>query len=427
MIPNLVKPVLAGVVCFLVASPCRAQTPNFAAPVSYNIGTQPAPYFPNAAPLSLVTGDFNGDSIIDVVAVHWVDNSVYFLAGNGDGTFQPAVQTAIGVAINGGVFAGDFNGDGLLDLFLPGDTSIGSDGHPIILLGNGDGTFQVTIDTNSTFNGPLPYPYPRGWAVGDFNGDGILDLAATLPGLSGVTGGSGYTVLLGKGDGTFMPGIISPMGLLYYSRWVAVGDFNHDGNLDLAFADGIGAGDQTGTAELVIMLGNGDGTFSFGGRYPSPGTPGSDTLNPEDVIVADVNQDGILDVVVSDYDQSINVFLGNGDGTFQPAVGYTTGEYPRAVAVADVNGDGIVDLIANNVGVGPGGAEFDREGALPGSVAVLLGNGDGTFQTPIQFNPFYYPGCLVVADFNGDGLPDIAVTQVQDSHAVGIMLNQIVP
>jgi hypothetical protein len=129
-------------------------------------------------------------------------------------------------------------------------------------------------------------------------------------------------------------------------------------------------------------------------------------------------------VIVSDYDQNINVFLGNGDGTFQPAVGYTTGEYPRAVAIADVNGDGKPDLIVANVGVGPGGAEFAKEGALPGSVAVLLGNGDGTFQSPIQLTPFFYPGWLAVADFNGDGLPDIAVTQVQDGNAVGVLLNQ---
>jgi hypothetical protein len=222
------------------------------------------------------------------------------------------------------------------------------------------------------------------------------------------------------------PGIVSPR-LLHYSRWVTTGDFNGDGKLDLAFADGQGVGSETGTAELTIFRGNGDGTFSLGGHYASPGTPESDTLNPEDVVVVDLNHDGKLDVIVSDYDQNINVFLGNGDGTFQPAVGYTTGQYPRAVAIADVNGDGNVDLIVNNVGVGPGGAEFEQRGAVPGSVAVLLSNGDGTFQTPIQFTPFFYPGCLVVADFNGDGWPDIAVTRVQDGHAVGVMLNQTVP
>ena len=93
---KVVKSVLVYVACFLVVSTGQAQTPNFAAPVSYNIGTQSADFIPNAAPLNLVTGDFNGDGIIDVVAAHWPDDSVYFLAGNGDGTFQEAVQTAVG-------------------------------------------------------------------------------------------------------------------------------------------------------------------------------------------------------------------------------------------------------------------------------------------------------------------------------------------
>jgi hypothetical protein len=393
---------------------------NFAAPVSYNIGTQPDGFVPNAAPQSVVTGDFNGDGKIDMVVAHVADNSVYFLAGNGDGTFQPAVRIPITVgSIEGSLYAADFNRDGKLDLFLPPYPATGD--QPIILLGNGDGTFRqhrevATFDTSS-------FTIARGWAVGDFNGDGILDLVTGLNG-NAPDGSfvSQWSVLLGSSDGTFRRGPSGP--LPFGVRWVATGDFNGDGKLDLAFAMGIGAGSDTGSAELTILPGNGDGSFRLGGQYASPGTPGADTLNPEDVFVADLNHDGKLDVIVSDYDQNINVFLGNGDGTFQPVVGYTTGEYPRAVAIADVNGDGKLDLIVGNVGVGPGGAEFDKEGALPGSVAVLLGNGDGTFQSPIQLTPFYYPGWLAVADFNGDGLPDIAVTQVQDGHAVGVMLNQ---
>ena len=400
--------------------------PNFAAPVDYTIGTQPDGFVPNAAPNNVVTADFNGDGKLDMAVAHTIDSSIYFLAGNGDGTFKPAVKIAVGVAIGGTMLVGDFNGDGKLDIFVSGVA--GDTGHPIILLGNGDGTFKVSIDAGSTFN--VAGTYPRGWAVGDFNGDGKLDLVSTLP--STVTADrGGYVVLLGNGDGTFTRGAVDTSGSLHYSRWVAVGDFDGDGKLDLAFGDGTGV-DDTGTQELTIMLGNGDGTFRLSAHYHSPGPTAADAFHPEHVIVADLNRDGKLDVIVCDYAANIDVFINNGNGTFKPAVFYVTGGpplnaegYPRSVCIADMNGDGNVDLVVNNLGIGPGGADFTKFGAQPGSVAVLLGNGDSTFQAPIQYTPFYYPGCTVVADFNGDGLPDVAVTGVSKDHAVAVMLNQV--
>jgi len=393
---------------------------SFAQPVQYDIGTNPDSFVPNAAKKSVVSGDFNSDGKRDVIVAHRDDNSLYFLSGNGDGTFKPAVKIAIaGVTIEGSIYVGDFNNDGRPDLFLP----VSSDGNvisrPVIMFGNGDGSFTIHIDTSSSFN--VAGTYPRGYAVGDFNGDSKLDIVATLPGSDD---SGGYIILLGNGDGTFTRGeVASGSALMHYSRWVATGDFNGDHKLDLAFADGVGAGTTTGTSELTILLGNGDGTFRLAGHYASPGTPGADTLNPEDVFLADLNNDGKLDAVISNYDQNINVFLGNGDGTFQPGAGYTTGEYPRGLEFADVNGDGITDIIVCNIGVGPGGAEFAKEGAKPGSVAVLLGYGDGKFKLPMQFNPFYYPGWLVIDDFNSDGRPDLAVTGVSRDHALGVMLN----
>ena len=93
---------------------------SFAAPVSYNVGSQPDGFVPNAAPINVVTADFNGDGKLDLAVAHKADNSVYFLAGNGNGTFQPAVPYAVGESIEGREFVGDFNGDGKRDLFLPG-------------------------------------------------------------------------------------------------------------------------------------------------------------------------------------------------------------------------------------------------------------------------------------------------------------------
>jgi hypothetical protein len=394
---------------------------SFAPPVYYDIGANPDSFVPNAASRSVVSGDFNGDGKLDVIVAHRDDNSLYFLSGNGNGTFKRPVKIAIaGVTIEGSIYVGDFNGDGRPDLFLP-EQSSNSDviSSPVIMFGKGDGSFTMHIDTSSSFN--AAGTYPRGWAIGDFNGDNKLDIAATLPGLDD---SGGYIILLGHGNGTFTRGqVASGSALMHYSRWVATGDLNGDHKLDLVFADGTGAGTTTGTSELTVLLGNGDGTFRLGGHYASPGTPGADTLNPEDIFLADLNNDGKLDAIISNYDQNINVFIGNGNGTFQPGAGYTTGEYPRGLAFADVNGDGITDIIVCNIGVGPGGAEFAKEGARPGSVAVLLGYGEGKFRLPAQFNPFYYPGWLAVGDFNGDGRPDIAVTGVSEDHALGVMLN----
>ncbi len=241
----------------------------------------------------------------------------------------------------------------------------------------------------------------------------------------------GVTVMLGNGDGTFQAPIYTPVAM-GYSRWLTAGDVNGDGKADVVIADGTGVNNQTGNAEITVLLGNGDGTFRLEGHYAAPPTPDSgfdgngagDVVNPEDVMVADLTNDGKLDVVESLYDHSIDVFIGNGDGSFQPAVGYSTGEYPRAVVAADVNGDGKMDLVVDNVGVGPGGAVALEEGDVPGSIAVLYGNGDGTFQAPIQYTSIYYPGWVAVGDFNGDGLPDVAVTQVSNGNSVNVMLNQ---
>jgi hypothetical protein len=393
-------------------------TPGFSAPVSYNIGTQADGFVPNAVPSDVVSADITGDGKTDLIVAHTADNSVYFLKGNGNGTFQPAVQIPVGQAIQGDVFVGDFNNDGKPDLLLITSNL----DQPIVMLGNGDGTFQPA-KTSSSF--AYPGYYPRGWTVGDFNGDGKLDIACTLP--SETTNTGRYEVLLGNGDGTFKPAIVGP-AVLGYSRGITTGDFNHDGKLDLAIADGQGTSGNTANVELTILLGNGDGTFTLGAHYASPQFPdGTDTAavsNPEDVVVADVNNDGNLDVIESDYDNTINVFLGNGNGTFQAARSFDPGNYPRDVIPVDVNHDGKIDLVVTNVGINTGGALQSTDGDEPGSVAVLLGNGDGTFQAPITYSPSVYPGWTAVGDFNGDGYPDLATSEVLNGHAVNVMLDQ---
>jgi hypothetical protein len=401
--------------------------PSFAAPVSYPIGTQPSPTNNSTGADGVTTGDFNGDGLPDLAVVHTVDHTLNILMNNRDGTFQTAVTYPCPGMDFGAtwVTAADLNGDGNLDLAVLGSRDSALAGLIDVFLGNGDGTFRPGVSYDS---GPVSR---GGIAVGDFLGNGRLDLAVADFGSFDSTH-TAVDILLNNGDGTFQPRYAGPVrGPV---RSVTVADFNQDGKADLAVADGLGTNgtlDSTYPAGLTILLGNGDGTFATAGHYLSPATPGGGTVNPEYVAAADLRGNGITDVVECNYDHNINVFLGNGDGTFQPAVGYDTGQspggyeggdvngtYPRATVVADVNGDGKPDVVVANIG------NSNTNPVELGSVAVLLANGDGTFQHPIQYTPFNYPGWLAVADFTGSGLPDIAVTRLQDGHSVNILHNQ---
>ena len=231
---------------------------------------------------------------------------------------------------------------------------------------------------------------PVSVAVGDFNGDGKPDLA--------IAGGNIVSVLLGNGDGTFQAPIEFPTGI--GSARIVVGDFNGDGKLDLAVL-------ALGGTTVSVHLGNGDGTFRAGPSYPA----GVDLMF---IAVGDFNRDGKLDLVVANKgtfpnftDGSVLVLMGNGDGTFQPAVAYGPVVNPYSVAVGDFNGDGNLDLAVPNLGANNGG------------VSVLLGNGDGTFQSAVIYDAGV--GCFWVAvgDFNGDGKPDLAVLGPPDRVLLG--------
>jgi hypothetical protein len=300
---------------FLFAGAARAASPTFQR-LGTAVGTDPH---------AVAVGDFNGDGRQDLAVAKELSGTVSILLGNGNGTFTQAPGSPITVGTDPtSVAVGDFNGDGIPDLAVANQGS----GTVSILLGNGNGTFtQAPASPITVGKDPISV------AVGDFNGDGIPDLAVTN------FGGSSVSVLLGNGDGTFTQAPGSPITVGKDPISVAVGDFNGDGIPDLAVTN-------FGGSSVSVLLGNGDGTFT-----QATGSPIAVGSGPFSVGVGDFNGDGKQDLAVAaQFSNSVSVLLGNGDGTFTQASGppITVGSTPISVAVGDFTGDGRQDLAVAN-------------------------------------------------------------------------------
>jgi hypothetical protein len=261
------------------------------------------------------------------------------------------------------IVTGDFNGDGVLDFVTIGPNIS-------VTLGNSDGDFATSK------NYPLPSPEaqnPSTPATGDFNRDGHLDLV--------LAGSSSVFFLPGNGDGTFGAGVAYGTGAPAGITNLLAGDFNGDGILDLAVSNQMGN-------SVSILLGNGDGTFKTHVDYPTGTYPGT-------IVTGDFNGDGKLDLAVVNGggDATVSVLLGNGDGTFQPKIDYPAGVSPYSLTLGDYNGDGILDIAISD------GQCSDSGCAPAGSVNLLLGNGDGTFQSHLDFAAGASPESLASGDF----------------------------
>ena len=349
--------------------------------------------------LSVAVGDANGDGKPDLAVAN---DNVGVLSGNGDGTFQAGRNYTLGVIAGGAqaVAVVDVNGDGLPDLLGADCNDSECTSYAGVLLNNGDGTFQPAKTQSAGGT------YPDAIAAADVNGDNKPDLLVVnecAGGSPGCVNGSVW-VLLSNGDGTFQPAVTYGSAGTYANS-VAIADVNGDGRPDLLVANYYDGSGSVSNGKVSVLLGNGDATFQSAQGYNSGG------VGALSIAVADVNGDSKLDLLVANDCDSISdctngtvgVLLGNGDGTFQPAGAYNSGGgRAYAVAVKDMNGDGKLDLIVAN--------DFEAGTYLNGSVAVLLGNGDGTFRAALAIsvplaNDF---GEIVVDDFNGDGKPDVA-------------------
>ncbi len=357
------------------ASSCLAQGPPAATFVTSRMFAV-ATNSPNDQAYGIASGDFNNDGKTDIIAAGW-SSQVTVNLGNGDGTFQSlthvyAVPGARAVAV------GDFNQDGNLDAAV---LAIGNPGSVAIFLGDGTGNLTGPAYYAVGNQGPGTF---YNIAVAKLHGGGKLDLV--------VTNGSDNTVsvLLGNGDGTFQPQVAYSTSGSYPQgnspQWVAVADVNKDGRLDLVTADS-GQG-------ISVLLGNGDGTFQAPVFYSDVLNGSGVGVQANGVAIADLNGDGNLDVVTAAQVGYVNVFLGNGDGTFQPAAGYSV-PYATTIAIADLNGDGKPDLVV---------ADF-----VESTTWVLLNNGGGTFKPGVAYATDNGDQGLILADFNHDGRLDFAV------------------
>lgn len=336
---------------------------SFGAPVFYAVGSSPR---------AVAAGNLNGDAEADLVVANSYPTSISVLVGNGNGTFQSAINTPVNDSPEA-MAIGDMDNDGKTDVVL----ATGYYGRIKVLLGTGTGTFAPPISYDI---GSEPYAL----ALADFNNDGHRDVVVTNQYTSTVS------ILLGNGNGTLQAPLTH--ALPSYTAGVAVSDFDGNGVADLAVT--------TAYDGVAILIGNGNGTFQS--------TTGlGDFTSSNSITTGDFNHDGKVDLAATEYYDGVAIMLGNGNGTFQTPVHYPSTYGTVFVASEDVNGDSKADLVLVS--------------SSSYAASTLFGNGDGTFQPANHYYGGSGPSTTAIGDFNGDGRADLALNSAYSSY-VGVLL-----
>jgi Ca2+-binding RTX toxin-like protein len=340
-------------------------------------------------PTSLAVADVNGDAKPDIITTNYNDNTISIVLNNFPGNFKHTFGDPT------------YQPTGSEPYFVTSADLNGDGNQDLIVANYGAGTIQVMLGNgNGTFMPGQVYTVGTGPSeiiATDLTGDGDLDLVVAN------AGNDSISVLMGNGNGTFQPAVTTLLTgcgpqITLSPNAIAVGDVNNDGLPDIVIADGNG--------EVSVMLGNGDGTFTAPQTFQVNAATLPNTA-AYGVALADLNGDGNLDIVVADTYSNVNygrveVLLGNGDGTFISATTYTTVGYdPTSLAVADLTGSGTLDVVVAN--------------HYSNNVSVLMGNGNGKFGSVNSFYAGAYVFDVAIADVLNNGTPDIVVTDASGS------------
>ena len=405
---------------------------------NFILGGPPATQVGPGDPLAAaVAADLDGDGHLDLITTNGKNATLSVLLGQGNGTFRDLESYAVGQTPRG-VAVADFNDDGALDVVTANYT----DKTISVLINQGNGVLGVAISSSTG-----AAEGPSNVAVANFNEDGFKDVLTTSYFSNKVS------LLRGQGDGTFAPASV----LSVSNNWlggVAVGDLNHDGHQDFIVSEMNGS-------SVWVLLGLGDGNLASAVAY---GVGGS----PDKVVMADFNGDGHVDVASANGDGTVSIILGRGDGTFGAAQNLLLGQNLGDLLVADLNADENVDLVVfqrypsmvtvvtvllgdgssgflapktQTIPVGPmGGREILVTGDFFGdghldlltatsddTVVIGQGLGDGNFFKPFDLAPSFpagnFPENIFTGDFDGDGQIDVAVTNYTDG-VIDVLLAQ---